>query len=240
MLDFSNSEDHSLWNLKNPTVSAVDISSGGAQGELSRCQQMLCDVLFITYPGEKGLYHYTLSNGRQQLETATSQLPWCGSYRWYLDPFTKPQTRTPHISSIKTAAYFRCCLCTSLSCGCNESIFSHVSCVPPSCIALIKERGPVALWVLLRVLRLLEGCLPNCLWIGGTLLSHSSCSRHSGPFSWIKRDLLTRKRKHVDWPESRHKNIYCCWRNVENAAVLNMKRERCHEVSLSFEHHHHF
>lgn len=97
--------------LKNPTGSAVNISSGGAQGELSRCQQMLCAVLFITYPSEKGLYHYTLSNGRQQLEAATSQLPWCSSYRWYLDPFTKPQTRTPHISRIKTAAYFRCCVC---------------------------------------------------------------------------------------------------------------------------------
>lgn len=68
--------------LKNSIVSTVNsISNGGAKRELSCCQQMLSVVVFITYPGEKRLYHYTLSNARQQLEATTSQLPWCGSYR---------------------------------------------------------------------------------------------------------------------------------------------------------------
>lgn len=40
-----------------PTVTTV--SSEGAKGELSCCQQMLSMVLFITYPAENASYYYT-------------------------------------------------------------------------------------------------------------------------------------------------------------------------------------
>lgn len=113
-----------------------------------------------------------------------------------------------------------------LVCGCHGRRRKHLaSCLLCFPLAFYSsERKPVDLQVHFRLFCLLDGCLSSCLWIWGTLWrkSHSSCSHHSGQFSWINCDLLTRKCKQVDWSESGHENIYCCRWNVKNAAVLNM------------------
>lgn len=107
----------------------------------------------------------------------------------------------------------------------------------PLCFLLFRERNP---WVC-RSTSDCSVCLMDafpvvCGFEGLCRESHGSCSHHFGQFSWINCDLLTRKCKQVDWSESGHENIYCCRWNVKNAAVLNMKKECRHDISVSFQH----
>lgn len=117
----------------------------------------------------------------------------------------------------------------------DEEGISSVSCLLCFPCCLVLHRGHFK--IVPSAWRMLSPIV--CGFEGRCWESRSSCSHHSGQFSWINRDLLTRKHKQVDWSESGHENIYCCRWNAENAAVLNMKRECCHDISLSFYHHHH-
>lgn len=75
-----------------------NVSNGAAEAELSRCQQMLSVVLFITCLAEKALYYYTL----MQCQAATGACSKATAPVW---PHTeavwarspKPQAGTPHI-----------------------------------------------------------------------------------------------------------------------------------------------
>lgn len=77
------------------------------------------------------------------------------------------------------------------------------------------------LWVAVGRLGLFDGCLCERLWVleerGWAAVPVLTIL---GQFSWIKSNLLTRKRKQVNWPESGHKNFYCCGWNVRNVATL--------------------
>lgn len=152
-----------------------------------------------------------------------------------------PDFSSSLLSKALMFAFVCMCVCVhKLFCGCHgktEKASRVMSPLLPLFASYPSERKPSDCSV----------CLTDALPIvfgfeGRCWESHSSCSHHSGYFSWINRDLLTRKCKQVDWSESGHENIYCCGWNAENAAVLNMKQECCHDVSLSVYHlhHHHF
>lgn len=74
----------------------------------------------------------------------------------------------------------------------EEGILSHVSSTSPSPRQTHWRRKYLSLCMaLFRLFRLFDGCLPDCLWIRGTLLGHSSCSHHFWP-------ALTNKRRSSD------------------------------------------
>lgn len=168
----------------------------------------------------------------------TNQLLWCGSYRGYLDPFTKPQAGTLHIQRCRIKALcfpatqqgltdqtlvhtqvfiqklwcLRVCASMCVVRGCRGRWGKHlVSCLLcfllPCALQRVKTCGfagplqifPSAWRMPSQFLCVFEG---RC-W-------ESSCSHHSGQFSWINRDRLTRKHKQVDWPE-KHENVSETW-----------------------------
>lgn len=101
-----------------------------------------------------------------------------------------------------------------------KHLASHVSSVPPSCIALMREVGtPQSVTPARR--------MPSQLFVDWRDAAESQFL--FSPF-W---PVLMNKAWSSDKESSRHKNIYCCWWNVENAAVLNMKRERCQPLFWS-------
>lgn len=100
----------------------------------------------------------------------------------------------------------------------DEEGISSVSCLLCFPCCLVLHRGHFK--IVPSAWRMLSPIV--CGFEGRCWESRSSCSHHSGQFSWINRDLLTRKHKQVDWSESGHENIYCCRWNAENAAVLNI------------------
>lgn len=142
---------------------------------------------------------------------------WRGSYRRCLDPYHSTKRRQsssdPSTRSVQvlTRAPF-----------------------PPSGRDHSDENN-ADLWVLVGLLGPFDGCLPECLWVWrNTTEPRFLFSPFWASFSRINSDLLTRKRKQVDRPESGHKNIYCCGWNVRNVAALFQRDVGPVVIILSF------
>lgn len=139
-------------------------------------------------------------DAREQLEATAKAAAWCGSYRWCLDSYHSTNRRQSSSSPLTRSV---------------QAFTQLHSCPPPPSIQ------NAHLWVAVGRLGLIDGCLCERLWVleerGWAAVPVLTIL---GQFSWIKSNLLTRKRKQVNWPESGHKNFYCCGWNVRNVATL--------------------
>lgn len=185
----------------------TNISNGGAEAELSRCQQMLSVVLFITRLAEKALYYYTLmqcqaATGAYNKPTALVRLiprlfgpvhwttSWDPAYIEMLHQSSLLSSNTagsdwpdfsPYSSLHPNALMFTCvCVCTSLYVGVmeeEESISSRASSASP-CLVLYREKNGGFAGPL-QIVSSAWG-MPFRLFVDLRRESHSSCSHHSG------------------------------------------------------------
>lgn len=174
----------------------TNISNGGAEAELSRCQQMLSVVLFITRLAEKALYYYTLmqcqaATGAYNKPTALVRLiprlfgpvhwttSWDPAYIEMLHQSSLLSSNTagsdwpdfsPYSSLHPNALMFTCvCVCVQACMWVSWKRKKASRLVPPllPLASYSTERKTVGLQVHFRLFRLLEGCLSDCLWIWG-------------------------------------------------------------------------
>lgn len=146
----------------------------------------------------------------------------CSSYQGYLDPFTKPQAGTWHILGcgikalwfpatqqgltdqtlvhaqvfiqklwcLHMCVWVQACTWVSWKTKKASCLTSHLL-LP--CLSPLQRENP---WVC-RSASDCSGCLTVASLVVCGSEGHSSCSHHSGLFSWIKCDLLTRKCKQL-------------------------------------------